>query len=69
MIRGTLPQRWRELLCPEDDWGPALAIHRAEYYPLQIPEARRLIAASVSEGKVCSLLKKMIFFSFLLFLS
>uniref|UniRef100_A0A0M3ILV8 Sodium-and chloride-dependent glycine transporter 2 n=1 Tax=Ascaris lumbricoides TaxID=6252 RepID=A0A0M3ILV8_ASCLU len=41
--RGPFPQRWRDLLCPEDDWGPALAIHRAEYYPLQIPEARRLI--------------------------
>lgn len=28
-------------MSPEDDWGPALAIHRAEHYPLQIPEARR----------------------------
>ena len=26
-------QRWRDLLCPEDDWGPALALHRAEMYP------------------------------------
>lgn len=36
-------ERWQRLLCPEDDWGPALAVHRAEYYPLQIPEARRLM--------------------------
>uniref|UniRef100_A0A0N5AJ66 Transporter n=1 Tax=Syphacia muris TaxID=451379 RepID=A0A0N5AJ66_9BILA len=49
---GTLPQRWRDLLCPEDDWGPALAIHRAEYYPFQVPEARRLIAPTIPEGKV-----------------
>jgi len=41
--KGTLTKRWRDLLCPEDDWGPALALHRAEMYPLQIPEARRLM--------------------------
>lgn len=28
------------MLSPEDDWGPALAVHRSEEYPLQIPEAR-----------------------------
>lgn len=39
---GSLAQRWQQLLCPEDDWGPALAVHRAEYYPLQIPEARKI---------------------------
>uniref|UniRef100_A0A914BVQ2 Uncharacterized protein n=1 Tax=Acrobeloides nanus TaxID=290746 RepID=A0A914BVQ2_9BILA len=41
--RGSLAKRWRDLLCPEDDWGPALAIHRAEMFPLQIPEARKLM--------------------------
>jgi solute carrier family 6 amino acid transporter-like protein 5/7/9/14 len=41
---GTFARRWRELLCPEDDWGPALAIHRAEMYPLQIPEAKKLLS-------------------------
>uniref|UniRef100_A0AC34FE99 Transporter n=1 Tax=Panagrolaimus sp. ES5 TaxID=591445 RepID=A0AC34FE99_9BILA len=41
---GTFAKRWRELLCPEDDWGPALAIHRAEKYPLQIPEAKKLLS-------------------------
>ncbi|VIO92045.1 Sodium:neurotransmitter symporter family protein [Brugia malayi] len=41
--KGTVIQRWLDLFCPENEWGPALAIHRAEYYPLQIPEARRLI--------------------------
>uniref|UniRef100_A0A914KVR2 Transporter n=1 Tax=Meloidogyne incognita TaxID=6306 RepID=A0A914KVR2_MELIC len=40
---GSFSQRIRELLCPADDWGPALAIHRAELYPLQIPEARKLM--------------------------
>ncbi|TKR57853.1 hypothetical protein L596_030498 [Steinernema carpocapsae] len=40
---GKISKRWRDLLCPEDDWGPALAVHRAERYPLQIPEARRLM--------------------------
>uniref|UniRef100_A0A1I8BTP1 Transporter n=1 Tax=Meloidogyne hapla TaxID=6305 RepID=A0A1I8BTP1_MELHA len=40
---GSFSQRIRELLCPADDWGPALAIHRAELYPLQIPEARNLM--------------------------
>ncbi|KAF7629202.1 hypothetical protein Mgra_00009265 [Meloidogyne graminicola] len=40
---GSFSQRIRELLCPSDDWGPALAIHRAELYPLQIPEARKLM--------------------------
>jgi len=40
---GNVSERWHTLLCPEDDWGPALAVHRAEYYPLQIPEARRLM--------------------------
>ncbi|KAK0418475.1 hypothetical protein QR680_013577 [Steinernema hermaphroditum] len=42
---GRIAKRWRDLLCPEDDWGPALAVHRAERYPLQIPEARRLFAS------------------------
>uniref|UniRef100_A0A915KTB4 Uncharacterized protein n=1 Tax=Romanomermis culicivorax TaxID=13658 RepID=A0A915KTB4_ROMCU len=37
---GSLAQRFRSLLTPEDDWGPALAIYRSEQYPLQIPEAR-----------------------------
>uniref|UniRef100_A0A914W3A0 Transporter n=2 Tax=Plectus sambesii TaxID=2011161 RepID=A0A914W3A0_9BILA len=41
LSNGTFLQRWRDLMSPEDDWGPALAIHRVEYYPLQIPEARR----------------------------
>lgn len=27
-------------MSPEDDWGPAMAVHRAEQFPLQIPEAR-----------------------------
>lgn len=45
--KGPLPQRWRDLLFPDGEWGPALAIHRAEYYPLQIPEARRLIIPSI----------------------
>lgn len=40
---GSISERWQQLLCPEDDWGPALAVHRAEYYPLQIPEATRLM--------------------------
>uniref|UniRef100_A0A183DFW9 Bestrophin homolog n=1 Tax=Gongylonema pulchrum TaxID=637853 RepID=A0A183DFW9_9BILA len=40
---GTIIQRWMDLFCPDDEWGPALAVHRAEYYPLQIPEARRLV--------------------------
>uniref|UniRef100_A0A183BTC4 Transporter n=1 Tax=Globodera pallida TaxID=36090 RepID=A0A183BTC4_GLOPA len=35
--------RLRELLCPTDDWGPALAVHRAELYPMQIPEAQKLM--------------------------
>uniref|UniRef100_A0A8R1TZG3 Transporter n=1 Tax=Onchocerca volvulus TaxID=6282 RepID=A0A8R1TZG3_ONCVO len=43
LTKGTFFQRWLDLFCPEYEWGPALAIHRAEYYPLQIPEARRLI--------------------------
>lgn len=30
----------RDLICPQNDWGPALAIHRAEQFPLQVPEAR-----------------------------
>jgi len=42
--KGSFSKRWRELLCPEDDWGPALAVHRAEVYPLQIPEARKLLS-------------------------
>ncbi|VDL64107.1 unnamed protein product [Nippostrongylus brasiliensis] len=41
--RGTLAQRWATVLNPDDSWGPALAVHRAEQFPLQIPEARRLL--------------------------
>ncbi|GMR42406.1 hypothetical protein PMAYCL1PPCAC_12601, partial [Pristionchus mayeri] len=41
--RGTFSQRWSSVLNPDDSWGPALAIHRAEHFPLQIPEARRLL--------------------------
>ncbi|KHN78185.1 Sodium-dependent acetylcholine transporter [Toxocara canis] len=51
IAKGTFPQRWRDLLCPDDDWGPALAVHRAEYYPLQIPEARRLILPQPPNAK------------------
>lgn len=40
LAKGPCVQRFRTLLSPEDDWGPALAIYRAEQYPLQIPEAR-----------------------------
>ncbi|KAI1721390.1 sodium:neurotransmitter symporter family domain-containing protein [Ditylenchus destructor] len=40
---GSFSKKWRDLLCPEDDWGPALAVHRAEVYPLQIPEAKKLM--------------------------
>ncbi len=29
------------MILPADDWGPALAVHRAEQYPLQIPESRK----------------------------
>ncbi|VDN02726.1 unnamed protein product [Thelazia callipaeda] len=43
LAKGSFIQRWLNLFCPDDEWGPALAVHRAEYYPLQIPEARRLI--------------------------
>ncbi|EPB66659.1 hypothetical protein ANCCEY_14250 [Ancylostoma ceylanicum] len=35
--------RWATVLNPDDSWGPALAVHRAEQFPLQIPEARRLL--------------------------
>uniref|UniRef100_A0A0K0G1N0 Sodium-dependent acetylcholine transporter (inferred by orthology to a C. elegans protein) n=1 Tax=Strongyloides venezuelensis TaxID=75913 RepID=A0A0K0G1N0_STRVS len=42
-VKGNFTKRWRDVLCPENDWGPALAIHRSEYYPLQIPEARGLL--------------------------
>ncbi|VDP02911.1 unnamed protein product [Soboliphyme baturini] len=40
---GSCVKRFQDLMCPEDDWGPALAIHRAEEFPLQIPEAREPI--------------------------
>ncbi|KAL3090129.1 hypothetical protein niasHS_006581 [Heterodera schachtii] len=43
-ISGPFSKRLRELLCPTDDWGPALAVHRAELYPMQIPEAQKLMA-------------------------
>ncbi|KHJ90874.1 hypothetical protein OESDEN_09272 [Oesophagostomum dentatum] len=36
-------RRWASVLNPDDSWGPALAVHRAEQFPLQIPEARRLL--------------------------
>jgi hypothetical protein len=49
--KGSPIERWQRLLCPEDDWGPALAIHRAEYYPLQIPEARRLMPLRFGQVK------------------
>ncbi|KAK6018844.1 hypothetical protein OSTOST_15542, partial [Ostertagia ostertagi] len=35
--------KWASVLNPDDSWGPALAVHRAEQFPLQIPEARRLL--------------------------
>uniref|UniRef100_W6NFM8 Sodium:neurotransmitter symporter domain containing protein n=1 Tax=Haemonchus contortus TaxID=6289 RepID=W6NFM8_HAECO len=41
--RGSLSQKWASVLNPDDSWGPALAVHRAEQFPLQIPEARRLL--------------------------
>nr|ACI49252.1 hypothetical protein Csp3_JD07.002 [Caenorhabditis angaria] len=41
--KGNLTQKWWKVLYPDDAWGPALAIHRAEKFPLQIPEARRLL--------------------------
>jgi hypothetical protein len=41
--RGKFTRRWRDLLNPEGDWGPALAVHRAEQFPMQIPEARKLM--------------------------
>uniref|UniRef100_A0A915CRP8 Uncharacterized protein n=1 Tax=Ditylenchus dipsaci TaxID=166011 RepID=A0A915CRP8_9BILA len=44
---GNFSKKWRDLLCPENDWGPALAVHRAEVYPLQIPEARKLMPVSM----------------------
>jgi hypothetical protein len=34
-------QRLQELLSPDATWGPALAVHRSEQYPLQIPESRK----------------------------
>ncbi|KRX23264.1 Sodium-dependent acetylcholine transporter, partial [Trichinella nelsoni] len=37
---GLFVKRLRDLMIPEDDWGPALAVHRAEEFPLQIPEAK-----------------------------
>ncbi|KFD55633.1 hypothetical protein M514_03381 [Trichuris suis] len=37
---GVCVKRFRDLMIPEDAWGPALAVHRAEEFPLQIPEAR-----------------------------
>ncbi|CAI4231197.1 unnamed protein product [Auanema sp. JU1783] len=43
IARGNLTQKWQSVLNPDDSWGPALAIHRAEHFPLQIPEARRLL--------------------------
>uniref|UniRef100_A0A1I7XAZ6 Solute carrier family 6 member 8 n=1 Tax=Heterorhabditis bacteriophora TaxID=37862 RepID=A0A1I7XAZ6_HETBA len=43
MAKGSLTQKWTNVLNPEDAWGPALAVHRAEHFPLQIPEARRLL--------------------------
>ncbi|KAI3409917.1 transporter [Globodera pallida] len=42
-VSGSFSKRLRELLCPTDDWGPALAVHRAELYPMQIPEAQKLM--------------------------
>ncbi|CAJ0599966.1 unnamed protein product [Cylicocyclus nassatus] len=43
LARGSFSQRWTTTLNPDDSWGPALAVHRAEQFPLQIPEARRLL--------------------------
>uniref|UniRef100_A0A5S6QRV9 Transporter n=1 Tax=Trichuris muris TaxID=70415 RepID=A0A5S6QRV9_TRIMR len=37
---GVCVRRFRDLMIPDDAWGPALAVHRAEEFPLQIPEAR-----------------------------
>ncbi|KAI6215457.1 Transporter [Aphelenchoides besseyi] len=51
LAKGRISERWQRLLCPEDDWGPALAVHRAEYYPLQIPEARRLMPVRYGQAK------------------
>eukprot|EP00081_Caenorhabditis_elegans_P017288 NP_497416.4 Sodium-dependent acetylcholine transporter [Caenorhabditis elegans] len=43
IAKGTITQKWWRVLYPDDAWGPAMAIHRAEKFPLQIPEARRLL--------------------------
>lgn len=43
IAKGSITQKWWRVLYPDDAWGPALAIHRAEKFPLQIPEARRLL--------------------------
>ncbi|KAE9418941.1 hypothetical protein Angca_002340, partial [Angiostrongylus cantonensis] len=43
IAKGSFTQRWAVVLNPDDSWGPALAVHRAEQFPLQIPEARRLL--------------------------
>ncbi|CAB3402724.1 unnamed protein product [Caenorhabditis bovis] len=43
IAKGNITQKWWKILYPDDAWGPALAIHRAEKFPLQIPEARRLL--------------------------
>ena len=41
ITRGSFSQRTEQLLNPTMDWGPALAVFRAEKYPLQIPEAKK----------------------------
>uniref|UniRef100_A0AC35TQ97 Transporter n=1 Tax=Rhabditophanes sp. KR3021 TaxID=114890 RepID=A0AC35TQ97_9BILA len=50
MMKGSFRTRWRDVLCPEGDWGPALAIHRSERFPLQIPEARGLLIQKASHN-------------------
>ncbi|CDW56509.1 sodium dependent acetylcholine transporter [Trichuris trichiura] len=44
---GVCVKRFRDLMIPEDAWGPALAVHRAEEFPLQIPEAREPISCEM----------------------
>ena len=45
--KGSLMDRLRAAMAPTEDWGPALALHRAEHFPLQIPEARKPVKTVV----------------------
>ena len=42
-------QRVQTLLSPHDEWGPALAVHRAEQYPLHVPEAQAVTKLPVDD--------------------